>query len=71
MLRHTHFESVNLKNYPLICEDFEKELSVGESDNFFGLENLGLREFLQNSGLKTKRTEKLRPANTRLCALGG
>ena len=57
MLRNTHFESVNLKNYLLICEDFEKGLSVGESDNFFGLENFGLREFLQNSGLKTKQTK--------------
>ena len=71
MLWNTHFESVNLKNYPLICDSFERKLRVGESENFFGLENFGLREFLQNSGLKTKRTEKLRPANTRLCALGG
>ena len=71
MLRNTHFESVNLKNYSLICDSFEREVRVGESDNFFGLENFGLREFLQNSQLKTKRTEKLRPANTRLCALGG
>ena len=57
MLRNTHFESVNLKNYSLICDSFERELRVGESDNFFGLENFGLREFLQNSGLKTKQTK--------------
>ena len=57
MLWNTHFESVNLKNYPLICDSFERELRVGESENFFGLENFGLREFLQNSGLKTKRTK--------------
>jgi hypothetical protein len=48
---------VNLKNYPLICDNFERELRVGESKNFIGLENYGLREFLQNSGLKTKQTE--------------
>ena len=71
MLRNIRLESVNLKNYPLICDSFERELRVGESETFFGLENFGLREFLQNSRLKTKRTEKLRPANTRLCALGG
>ena len=57
MLRNTHFESVNLKNYPLICDSFEREVRVGESENFIGLENFGLREFLQNSRLKTKRTE--------------
>ena len=57
MLWNTHFESVNLKNYPLICVSFEREFRVEESENFFGLENFGLREFLQNSGLKTKRTE--------------
>ena len=71
ILRNIRWESVNLKNYPLICDSFERELRVGESDNFIRLENFGLREFLQNSGLKTKQTEKLRPANTRLCALGG
>ena len=65
------FESVNLKNYPLICDSFERELMVGESENFIGLENFVLREFLQNSGLKTKQTEKLRPANTLLCSLAG
>ena len=57
MLRNTHFESVNFKNYSLICDSFEREVRVGESENFFGLENFGLREFLQNSRLKTKRTE--------------
>ena len=57
MLWNTHFESVNLKNYPLICDSFERQLRVGESKNFIGLENYGLREFLQNSRLKTKRTE--------------
>ena len=48
---------MNLKIYPLICDSFEREVIVGESENFIGLENFGLREFLQNSGLKTKRTE--------------
>jgi hypothetical protein len=48
---------VNLKNYLLICDSFERKLRVGESENFFGLENFGLREFLQNSGLKTKQTK--------------
>ena len=57
MLRNIHLESVNLKNYPLICDSFERKLRVGESENFFGLENFGLREFLQNSGLKTKQTK--------------
>ena len=57
MLRNIRLESVNLKNYPLICDSFERELRVGESENFIGLENYGLREFLQNSRLKTKRTE--------------
>ena len=57
MLWNTHFESVNLKNYPLICDSFERELRVGESETFFGLENFGLREFLQNSRLKTKQTK--------------
>ena len=57
MLWNTHFESVNLKNYPLICDSFERELRVGESENFIGLENYGLREFLQNSRLKTKQTK--------------
>ena len=57
MLWNTHFESVNLKIYPLICDSFEREVIVGESENFIGLENFGLREFLQNSGLKTKRTK--------------
>ena len=57
MLWNSHFESVNLKIYPLICDSFEREVIVGESENFIGLENFGLREFLQNSGLKTKRTE--------------
>ena len=71
MLRNIHLESVNLKNYPLICDSLEWELRVGESESFFWLENFGLREFLQNSRLKSKRTKKLRPANTRLCALGG
>ena len=57
MLWNTHFESVNLKNYPLICDSFERKLRVGESKNFFWLENFGLIEFLQNSQLKTKRTK--------------
>ena len=57
MLWNSHFESVNLKNYPLICDSFERKLRVGESKNFFWLENFGLREFLQNSGLKTKQTK--------------
>ena len=57
MLRNTHFESVNLKNYSLICDSFERKLRLGESENFFGLENFGLREFLQNSQLKTKLTK--------------
>ena len=57
MLRNIDLESVNLKNYPLICDNFERDLRVGESENFIGLENYGLREFLQNSRLKTKRTE--------------
>jgi len=57
MLRNIRLESVNLKNYPLICDSFERELRVGESETFFGLENFGLREFLQNSGLKTKQTK--------------
>ena len=35
MLWNTHFESVNLKIYPLICDSFERELRVGESDNLF------------------------------------
>ena len=48
---------MNLKNYPLICDSFERELRVGESENLFGLENFGLREFLQNSQLKTKLTK--------------
>jgi hypothetical protein len=48
---------VNHKNYPLICDSFEREVRVGESENFFGLENYGLREFLQNSELKTKQTK--------------
>ena len=57
MLRNIHLESVNLKNYPLICDNFERELKVGESESFFGPENFGLREFLQNSRLKTKLTK--------------
>ena len=57
MLRNIRLESVNLKNYPLICDSFERKLRVGESENFFGLENFGLREFLQNSRLKTKQTK--------------
>ena len=57
MLWNTHFESVNLKNYPLICDSFERELRVGESENFIGLENYGLRELLQNSRLKTRQTK--------------
>jgi hypothetical protein len=48
---------MNLKKYSLICDRFERELRVGESENFFGLENYGLREFLQNSRLKTKQTK--------------
>jgi hypothetical protein len=52
---------VNLKNYPLICDSFERELRVGESDNFIRLENFGLREFLQNSGLKTYRQNNYDP----------
>ena len=36
MLWNTHFESVNLKNYPLICDSFERELRVEESENFIG-----------------------------------
>jgi hypothetical protein len=41
---------VNLKNYPLICDSFERKLRVGESESFFGLENYGLREFCKIHG---------------------
>ena len=61
MFWNIHLESVNLKNYSLICEAFKWELRVGESESFFEPENLGLRDFLKIQSWKLKKQNNYDP----------
>ena len=61
MFWNIHLESVNLKNYSLICEAFKWELRVGESESFFEPENLGWRDFLKIQSWKLKQQNNYDP----------